>query len=139
MVYDCFIFNDELELLEIRLNELSPVVDRFVLVEGDKTLSGRPKPLHFADHRQRFAEFSDRIVHLTITGDAWPDGHDSWTREWHQRNQIQAALEGCRLQDLIIISDADEIAHPDAVRRAATSEVYRKCDQLIKSLLLPKR
>ena len=48
MVYDCFMFFNELELLDLRLHELDAVVDRFVLVEGVRTLSGKPKPLYFA-------------------------------------------------------------------------------------------
>ncbi|MFB6187294.1 MAG: glycosyl transferase GT17 family protein, partial [Halobacteriaceae archaeon] len=40
MRYDCFIFYNELDLLEIRLNELDDVIDEFVLVEGEKTFQG---------------------------------------------------------------------------------------------------
>ena len=43
MIYDCFIFNNEVELLELRLNILDPYVDKFVLTEGDTTFSGLPK------------------------------------------------------------------------------------------------
>jgi beta-1,4-mannosyl-glycoprotein beta-1,4-N-acetylglucosaminyltransferase len=45
MIYDCFMFCDELDLLEIRLHELADLVDKFVVVEGDLTLSGKPKPV----------------------------------------------------------------------------------------------
>ena len=55
MIYDCFTAFNELELLEIRLHELSPVVDRFVLVEATRTHSNLPKPLYFRDNWSRFA------------------------------------------------------------------------------------
>ncbi len=38
---DCFIFNDELDLLEFRLEEHDPFVDLFILVESTKTFSGK--------------------------------------------------------------------------------------------------
>ena len=40
MIYDCFIFNNEIDLLELRLSILDDVVDKFVIIEGDKTFSG---------------------------------------------------------------------------------------------------
>ena len=42
-IYDCFTFFNELDLLEIRLNELNEVVDYFVLVEATTTHSRKPK------------------------------------------------------------------------------------------------
>ena len=54
MITDAFMFFNELELLEIRLHELSSVVDRFVLVEARETFSFRPKPLHYYENRARF-------------------------------------------------------------------------------------
>ena len=47
MLYDCFTFFNELDLLEIRFHEMSAIVDKFVVVEAAKTFSGQPKPLYF--------------------------------------------------------------------------------------------
>ena len=44
MVIDCFLFFDEIDLLEIRLNELKDVVDVFVLTESPYTFTGKEKP-----------------------------------------------------------------------------------------------
>jgi hypothetical protein len=57
MIYDCFPFFNELELLEVRLNELDGLVDKFVLVEATRTFAGQPKSLYFAENRDRFAAF----------------------------------------------------------------------------------
>ena len=54
MVYDCFSFFNELDLLEIRLNVLKDVVDKFVLVEATRTHTGRPKPLYYEENKARF-------------------------------------------------------------------------------------
>ena len=48
MVYDCFLFFNELELLEVRLNEMASFVDKFVIVEASETFRGAPKPFIFA-------------------------------------------------------------------------------------------
>ena len=53
-VYDCFIFYNELDLLEIRLKTLDSVVDHFVLVEATKTHRGKDKPLYFEENKERF-------------------------------------------------------------------------------------
>ena len=45
MIYDCFMFFEELDILDMRLNILDKVVDKFVLVEGTRTFRGTPKKL----------------------------------------------------------------------------------------------
>ena len=65
-VHDCFIFFNELDALELRLEELDPVVDRFVLVEARTTFTGQAKPLVFAEHRGRFAKFLPKLVHVVV-------------------------------------------------------------------------
>ena len=108
MIYDCFTFFNELDLLEIRLHELSPYVDRFVLVEATRTHQGNPKPLHFDENKQRYSAFLDKITHVVV--DTYPeDRKDSWSYENHQREMITQGLQGCRPGDVILISDLDEI------------------------------
>lgn len=41
MIYDCFIVYNELDLCEIRFNILQNVVDKFVVVEGSLTHTGK--------------------------------------------------------------------------------------------------
>ena len=115
MIYDCVIFFNELVLLEMRFRELENVVDRFVVVEAPITFSGRAKPLIFSENRRRFERWRERIIHVVV--DDMPGGNDSWVRERHQRNAIMRGLAGAGMDDGIIISDTDEIPHPDAIRR----------------------
>ena len=115
-IHDCFIFFDELDLLDIRLHELDRVVDRFVLVEGTRTFSGHPKPLHFAANAGRFREFSHKIDHVVV--DDFPDDVGSrWDREHWQRNAVARALGGLPDDDIVLIGDADEIPSASAVGR----------------------
>jgi len=115
MVYDCFIFFNELDLLELRFRELECAVDRFVVVEATTTFSGRPKPLVFAENRGRYRKWQSRIVHVIVRD--MPAGSDPWCRERHQRNAIRRGLKGAAPGDGVIISDADEIPSATAVRR----------------------
>jgi hypothetical protein len=125
-IYDCFPFFNELDLLEIRLMELDPVVDRFVLAEAPVTHAGREKPLFFAENAKRFAKWRRKIVHVVV--DDMPTGSDPWERENHQRNAIVRGLAKAVPNDGVIISDADEIPSADAVRRWPGDA--RVCEQL---------
>lgn len=123
MIYDCFSFFNELDLLEIRLNVLYGVVDRFVLAEATHTHTGHPKPLYFEENKSRFADFADRIVHIVV--DDFPDppaGYTlrqaSWMRENWQRNALVRGLSQAKPDDLVLISDLDEIPSPAAVKAA---------------------
>lgn len=106
MTYDCFIFNNELEILNIRLEYLYNQVDYFVIVEANRTLTGIPKPLTFKDNAQQFSKFSDKIIY--IQAEEKPE-LKNWDYEWYQRNTIQKGLENCSDDDVIFISDVDEI------------------------------
>jgi tetratricopeptide (TPR) repeat protein/glycosyltransferase involved in cell wall biosynthesis len=117
-IFDCFQFYNELDLLEARLAELYPVVDRFVLVEATYTHAGAAKPLYYAGNRARFAAYADKIVHIVVADD--PGGF-AWNREAHQRDAILRGLaDECRPSDMILISDADEILRASVVERLRT-------------------
>jgi beta-1,4-mannosyl-glycoprotein beta-1,4-N-acetylglucosaminyltransferase len=112
-IYDCFPFFNELDLLEIRLNELNDVVDKFVIVEANLTHSGQIKPLYFDENKMRFTKFADKIIHIVV--DDFPDTTDPWVRERFQRDAILRGLVNCKDSDVIIISDADEIPRKEAI------------------------
>jgi beta-1,4-mannosyl-glycoprotein beta-1,4-N-acetylglucosaminyltransferase len=119
-VFDCFPFFNELDLLEIRLHELAPAVDRFVLAEATTTYSGEPKPLYFSENRQRFSAFADRIAHIVID-DAPRVVRSPWERRTHQVNALVRGLGAAGPDDLVILSDVDEIPRADVVRAAAAN------------------
>ncbi len=123
MIYDCFTFFNELDLLEIRLNILDPYVDYFVLVEADKTHSNKGKPLHFKDNRKRFSRFLDKIIYIEIH--EYPEYKTSWTFENFQRNEILKGLKNCDPEDIIIISDLDEIVNPKIIKKFNGEGIYK--------------
>ncbi len=108
MIYDCFLFFNEIQLLRLRLAELSPVVERFVLVEATRSFTGHPKPLHFENNRHLFEEHLEKICHIVV--DDLPAKYESaWDMEAHQRNAILRGLTEANPDDIIAISDVDEI------------------------------
>jgi beta-1,4-mannosyl-glycoprotein beta-1,4-N-acetylglucosaminyltransferase len=66
-IYDGFLFFNELDLLEIRLNTLNDVIDYFILVESSVTHSGKPKSFIFEENKERFIEFLPKIIHIKVT------------------------------------------------------------------------
>ena len=66
-IYDAFLFFNELDLLEIRLNLLNDYVDYFVISESDLTFSGKPKPLYYLENKDRFKQFEKKIIHQVLT------------------------------------------------------------------------
>jgi beta-1,4-mannosyl-glycoprotein beta-1,4-N-acetylglucosaminyltransferase len=117
MIYDGFLFFNELDLLEIRLNELSGIIDKFILVESTVTHASKEKPLYFLENKDRFSKFSDQIIHVIV--DDTPDlpvsrgrsniYHNRHDIEHWQRNQIARGLLDCDPNDIVMVSDVDEI------------------------------
>ncbi len=112
-VYDCFMFNNELDLLELRLRILEDVVDRFVLVEAAQSHTGIAKPLHFEENRDRFARWLNRIQHVVIA--KLPPENDAWANDAAQRNAIARGLPEVADDDLVLISDLDELPRRSAI------------------------
>jgi beta-1,4-mannosyl-glycoprotein beta-1,4-N-acetylglucosaminyltransferase len=111
-IYDCFPFFNELDILDIRFAELYDVVDRFIITEATLTHGGQPKPLYFQDNLDRYGKYLNKVTHIVV--DQYP-AMDSWSIERHQRNQLLRGLLDCAPDDIIIISDADEIPRGGAV------------------------
>ena len=121
MLYDCFSFFNELDLLEIRLNYLDEIVDKFVLVEMDKTHSYKDKPLYFEENKERYKKFLKKIIHIKITEyppDFEYDHFDSpWLLENYQRDCIMKGLKNAKKSDIVMISDLDEIPSINAIKQ----------------------
>jgi beta-1,4-mannosyl-glycoprotein beta-1,4-N-acetylglucosaminyltransferase len=115
-IFDCFTFFNELDLLEVRLEEMWDTVDRFIMVEADQTHRGKPKPFYFEAAKPRFQKYLSKISYVTTT---FPDyGWDDWAREHYQRDAIMRALTvEARDTDYAIISDIDEIPKAATIRR----------------------
>lgn len=112
-IYDCFTFFNELDLLEIRLQELWDTVDYFILSESNMSHSGKQKEYIFENNIARFEQYMSKIRHIKV--DDMPTTHDSWVRERHQRKSIDRGLYDLSPEDIVIVSDLDEIPRADAI------------------------
>ena len=122
-VYDCFMYYNEDTVLDIRLNCLDAYVDKFVIVESKFTHSGRKRDLLFDINK--FKHFKDKIIYLVLDDeprgietiyDKDDEGSKSFKyienalkRENYQRNYISKGLSDADAEDIIMVSDADEI------------------------------
>lgn len=133
MIIDAFTFFNELDLLEIRLETLNPVVDYFIIVESELTQTGLPKPLYFADRTtepDRFAKFRAKILNVIIPAARCPSNQGNlWAMENFQRNYIKKGLEHMNQHitpiadtDVVMISDVDEIPNPEKVLAASQTD-----------------
>lgn len=143
MIYDCFNFFNELEILELRLNILYEYVDYFIIAESTVTHSGKEKKFYFEENKDKFSKFSDKIISYKIydtpnTFYNLPETEDEelnkiynyikiqknrfdiytqpdYGRDFYQKESIRRALLKCCDDDIIIYSDADEIPNPKVI------------------------
>lgn len=112
MIVDAFTYNGEDDLLAIRLKLLDSVVDRFVIVEADKTFTGIPKRQKF--DLEKFKGYSEKI-HYSFVSDLSLNPLSAWDNERVQRNSLIKGLVDLSDDDIFILSDVDEIPNPLAV------------------------
>jgi hypothetical protein len=115
VIFDCFMLRDELDMLQMRLEELADLDVTHLLVEATQDHQGHPKPLHFAENQERFARWADRIRHVVVTD--LPDHPNPWVREHAQRDAALTALAAAHWDDLVLIADIDEIPDPGIFTR----------------------
>lgn len=115
MVYDCIPFFNELDILKLRLNILAPVVDKFIIEEATVTFSGQPKELCFEKNKEMFREFLPKIEYIVV--DDSPKDISTHERDKYQKNALIKGLENAADEDVIILSDADEIPNPEVLKK----------------------
>jgi beta-1,4-mannosyl-glycoprotein beta-1,4-N-acetylglucosaminyltransferase len=117
-VIDTIIFSIELDLLEIRLKELWPFVDHFIVLEADRGFTGRPKPLYLNRSLDRFSWAKDKLRYHSYGGlTALMPGEGPFKNEAHMRGIMNGIVaKYARNGDAIICSDVDEIPSRQTVR-----------------------
>lgn len=110
-IFDCFTFFNEVNLLRLRTLLLRDVVDYFVVVESSRTFTGKSKPYHFDFD---YCEVPPSKV-ILVQVDDMPGG-SAWTNETHQRNAILRGLTSASSNDIVLVSDVDEIPNPCRVQ-----------------------
>lgn len=116
MIYDCIPFFNELDILKLRMHIMAPYVDKFVIEESTVTFSGEPKPMTFAENRELFAEFEDKILYVAVDNSPM-SGVTTHERDKFQKNQLIRAMGDCKPDDIVIFSDVDEIPNPEVLTK----------------------
>lgn len=119
-VYDCFTFFNELDVLELRLQEMWDVTDFFVIAESNLSHSGKEKPYHLLDNWERFKPYESKIRRVQV--DDMPETPDSWVRERYQRWSLSKGLTDVSPEDIVITSDLDEIPRAEAIEMIKEDE-----------------
>ena len=125
---DCFMYFDEDMLLDVRLHTLDAYVDKFVISESAEDHSGKKKKLNF--NINNFPKFKDKISYIVVEKlpknisffkKNWsPD----WVRENFHRNSLAEGYKNLSDNDLIMISDLDEIPNPKKISEFQKNQKY---------------
>ena len=153
-LFDVFLFLNELDLLELRLKTLYPIVDFFVITEINETFSGKSKPFIFQKNREKFKQFEKKIIYNPITKEKllelkqtkWsdyvsdlnksiPHKHHSKPAKYlkeslkreitHRDSAILGFFNIANKDDLILLSDLDEIPNPKAISIATKKTISK--------------
>ncbi len=119
-IFDCFTFFNELELLDLRFMVLNDYVDFFVIVEANRTHTGKEKEFIFEHNKKLFSKYLNKIIYIKVTDLPTYSINNIWKAENFQRNCIDRGLVHAKLDDIIIISDLDEIPNPSTVLKCLT-------------------
>lgn len=163
-LFDVFLFLNELDLLELRLKTLYPIVDYFIITEISETFSGKSKELIFEKNKARFKEYEKKIIYNSITKkdllelqkQKWSDYvcdlnksisykhkgkpakylKKSLKREIsHRDSAILGFFKMASDEDLILLSDLDEIPNPKTILKTLKKKIdcphYFKMDWFI--------
>ena len=128
-IFDCFMYFDEEMVLDIRLNILDAFVDHFVIVESKYNHKGEKRKLLF--NKEKFSKFENKIIYLIydeipskVTSIKFNDSEktkntkyimNALYRENEQRNYIINGLTKASDDDIIFVSDVDEIPKIDDI------------------------
>ena len=122
-IFDCFMYYNEDFILDLRLNYLNKFIDFFVIVESLYNHKGEKKNMNFSI--KNYQKFKEKIIYIVL--DHLPDSIEiindnddedakngkyilnGYRRDNFQRNYIMNGIKNASLDDLILISDIDEI------------------------------
>ena len=104
-IFDCFMYNNEEMILDLRLHHLNKYVKKFIIVESKYTHQGNLKKKFL--NLKNFQKYLDKIEYYLI--DEFPKKLSNWERENYQRNFLINPIKNLNEEDYVMISDLDEI------------------------------
>ena len=138
-VYHAIVVNDELELLEVLLYEIYPVVDVIIIVESSTAFTGFAKEMHFLKNQKAFEPYMDKIRRIQVDFKkelpnikkafgyryAWM----AWEFEEWQRHAVLRGAQDMADDDIFILGDVDEIVSREYMNAVAHCDPFPKLKQ----------
>ena len=126
MIYSVFTYNGESAILKLHFSILADYVDKFIIVEANKTFTGLDKPFYLLRDYRFFKNWWNKIIYYQLND--WDDvalwqqallspntkGAEHWKREFYIKESIHKALKdaGVKDNDTLFLGDVDEIIDP---------------------------
>lgn len=157
-IYDCFQFFNEIDILEIRFELLSDIVDYFVIVETDRTHSNLTKEYNFEKNISYFEKYKEKIIYVKETFpedifsfskkeetteynrtynkiieifESETEGelkqYETFARDYLQREFIKLGLISAKNEDIILVSDLDELPNPEIIKKIKNENLTKHC------------
>ena len=125
---DCFMYFDEDLLLDVRLHTLDKIVDKFVISESTKDHAGNNNKLKF--NINNFSKYKNKIRYIVEDNLPKEVGYfkknwsPDWIRENMHRNSLSTGYKDFNDEDVIMISDLDEIPNPNEIKKYDENKKY---------------
>lgn len=147
MVVDCITYNGEKDLFDLRYNILKDHVDQFIVVEFDKTFTGKDKPQYFQEIAEKYEKVKycwhpeGLYLKYKELAESSPNtkGADHWKLEFMQKESIKDCLTHLQDDDIVFVGDCDEIWDHDLFKRVDGFFVPRKIKLKVYSYYLNNR
>jgi len=123
MIYDCFMFYNQFDLLEIRMEELWDIVDKFVVVEATSTSTGKDKRMYYQENKDRFEKYQSKIIYYEITD--LPRTGSPFYIERVNRDYFRDKLD-FQDDDTFFLADVDEIPKASTMRECNFTEIVKE-------------
>jgi|APCry1669191860_1035381.scaffolds.fasta_scaffold00066_22 hypothetical protein len=111
-IIDTTLFWNEFDILELRLAQHYDYVDKIVIVECDRTYSGLYKGFTLETQLNRYTKWWDKVQHIKVSNS--PTYSNPWDNEHWQRDHMMIGWQDVGKDDVILLSDLDEIVRPEA-------------------------
>lgn len=137
MLFDCFTYFNEKELLELRVEMLKDVVDGFIITEGNLTFKGEPKPFTCVENIIELGLPEEKIQVLHVDLPAAETHPNPWIREYAQRDALAVGMRMTPPDSVFFFSDIDEIPKPSRLLEAVAiaNENPERCVRLSMPML----
>jgi len=140
-----FPYFNEAEVVEIKLAEMESWFDAVVIVEGNRTYAGAERELDFQKHD--WSRWEGKIRYKAIDLPLFPGfeglqpsqdftavANGAWLREEYLRNSPLSLMPDLEDDDVVLLTDADEIVKPDVLRRLESYSVRFHLPQYVMHL-----